>query len=125
MSKTYRYQLDRDVVLPCNTLRDYTFSNDWLVIENSSITIAVGYAWDGVSPRFNFFDLFTIGPPEGRLDKGKPITYYPSLVHDALLQFKSEIHIGNNTTTKAFDEQLKRVEFKLRRLYVAVVRAVM
>ena len=49
-----------------------------------------GYAWDGCTPKFEFLD-FVIGTPDGRLDylTEKPITYYASLVHDAIYQYKS------------------------------------
>jgi hypothetical protein len=57
---------------------------------NGLLTVFSGYAWDGCSPRFNVLGLFWVGIPNGvHHDNEKPMMYYPSLVHDVLLQMGS------------------------------------
>ncbi|MEO0807268.1 MAG: hypothetical protein AAFY33_13275, partial [Cyanobacteria bacterium J06643_4] len=52
---------------------------------NGKITVASGYEWDGNSPKaIKFFGAFWIGTPDGVVVKGKPSTYYVSLLHDIL-----------------------------------------
>lgn len=81
-----------------------------------------GYAWDGCSPKFNVFDLFIIGTPDGLIDPktGKPITYYASLVHDVLLQYQDLHNLSRKEIDGVFLHFLG--DFKLRRLYYLSVR---
>ena len=57
------------------------------IATDGTITVKEGYAWDGCSPKFNILDLFWVGTPDGAINENKPVTYYASLVHDALGQF--------------------------------------
>jgi len=122
----YKYVTHQDLLYK-NTLIKITFNNPWLEIsENGDIIIkgthADGYAWDGCTPKFNIFDLFLIGTPDGRtiVNTGKPITYYASLVHDILCQFRKDIGISRRQADKVFLIYLG--DFNLRYLYYIAVR---
>lgn len=97
------------------------FANPWLNIRNGVITVTEGYAWDGCSPKCSIADLWVIGTPDGRLDEGLPITYYASLVHDALMQFRTSLPITHQQATVIFDAMLKERKFTWRKLYVWAV----
>ncbi|MEG4444562.1 hypothetical protein QUB47_11225 [Microcoleus sp. AT9_B5] len=58
------------------------------ITKEGEIVVFQGYAWDGNSPKINIFDLFWLGTPDGIIIQNKPITYYASLIHDVLGQFK-------------------------------------
>ncbi|MBW4640113.1 MAG: hypothetical protein KME05_18170 [Gloeocapsa sp. UFS-A4-WI-NPMV-4B04] len=60
------------------------------ITKEGEIIVFQGYAWDGNSPKINFLDLFWIGTPDGIQTHNRPITYYASLIHDVLGQFKRE-----------------------------------
>jgi len=82
-----------------------------------------GYAWDGCTPKFVKFDLI-FGTPDGRLDDltEEPITYYASMVHDALYQFKDGIPISRKSADIIFYKILKEAGFKWSWIYYAGVR---
>ena len=101
------------------------------------IIVFQGYAWDGNSPKINFLDLFWIGTPDGIQTRNRPITYYASLVHDVLGQFKREPEMPSRfKSTESPDlwfskgrlgrdglyfSMLKHENFMLRHLYYLAV----
>ena len=103
------------------------FSNEWITINKRGIiTItpkSTGYAWDGCSPKKEFLDLL-IGTPDGRIDKetNKPITYYASLLHDCIYQFKNDINISRSEADKLFKLILKERNFYWFKIYYICVR---
>ena len=103
-------------------IRGRNFSNKWIFISDTGvIQIGKDYAWDGCSPKFEVADLL-IGTPDGALVNGKPKTYYASLLHDALYQFKGEHNITRKEADKEFLYQLKKVGFKWAKTYYRAVR---
>ena len=61
----------------------------WLTLQpNGNAIVYKGYSWDGNSPKFNILDFFWLGTPDGIRHANKPVTYYASLLHDILGQFK-------------------------------------
>ncbi len=82
-----------------------------------------GYAWDGCTPKFEFLD-FVIGTPDGRLDylTEKPITYYASLVHDAIYQYKSEIPVCRKDADIIFLKILSEAGFYWSWVYYIIIR---
>src|SRR5687767_14262930 len=95
-NKVYKYVHTEDVHIKTN-LTGLTFDNEWLSINKKGwITVKCsnkrGYAWDGCSPKVNFLD-FLWGTPDGKLDyrTEKSITYYASMIHDVLYQYKKEV----------------------------------
>lgn len=84
--------------------------------------ISKGYAWDGATPKFSILDLFWIGTPDGCLWEGKPKLYYPTLIHDFLLQFREELGLTRKECDDRFLEEMERVNFKLRYVYYYAVR---
>lgn len=96
-------------------------SCEFASVANYNLRVKSGYAWNGCSPTLSLAGLALIGAPEGHVDyrTGKPLTYYASLVHDALYQY----NIG--TRKKAdlkFYGMLKAANFPLARAYYIVVR---
>lgn len=87
------------------------------------IKINKGYSWDGCSPNWRI-GKFVFGTPDGKIDKitGKPITYYPSLVHDFLYQFKKEHGVSRITADTLFYSQLATAGFCCPLLYYVGVR---
>ena len=93
---TWKFRLDDDHIYCCKfpAKNAISFKDEqgkvWLeILYSGTIKISAGYAWDGCSPKFKIGDLMLIGVPDGIPDEvtGLPITYYASLVHDALYQF--------------------------------------
>lgn len=82
-----------------------------------------GYAWDGCTPKYELFD-FIVGTPDGVLDyfTEEPITYYASMVHDILYQFREEVPISRKTTDQLFRQILKEAGFRWWWLYYGMVR---
>ncbi len=104
------------------------FEKEFLKIDNDgTITLLAsqekGYAWDGCSPKINFLDI-TWGTPDGLLDTKtlKPKTYFASMIHDILYQYKAFHQISRKESDKLFYKMLKDANFKLAGLYYAGVR---
>lgn len=117
----WRYMLTSDFGYSSHHLHGVTFENRWVCIKYGNIVIREGYAWDGCSPCICVLGLFYLGPPDGAQHLGVPATYYASLVHDVLCQWRHEIPITKHAVTKIFQDLLEEVRFPLRRLYVAAV----
>lgn len=98
-----------------------TLSKDGLLRINGSRKN--GYAWDGCTPKIQFLDL-VFGVPDGKLDfyTEKPITYYASMVHDVLYQFKDEIPISRWSSDFMFYKILQQACFFWSLLYFISVR---
>ena len=117
----YQYCLEEDYTYCHTAFKGVSFSNGWLTIADGKITIYKGYAWDGCSPKIYVFGLFIIGTPDGALRFGKPWTYYASLVHDVLCQFRHDIPLSKEQVTQIFNDQLLEAKWPLRRPYVKAV----
>ena len=95
--------------------------------KNGSFIVKKGYAWNGCTPKFGFFDIL-IGTPDGVVhkDTGYPKAYYATMIHDSMYQFIPVIPKNYKLTRKAADrfflELLTRDEFILRWIYWLVVR---
>lgn len=113
----YKWKLPEDYT---TTISDKTiiFGNKWVNIQNGTMRISKGYAWDGCTPKWRIKKLM-FGIPDGKIDPetGKQMCYYASLVHDVLYQFV----IGDRKD--ADEEFLKRMKgFIHRRQYYYAVR---
>lgn len=119
----YKFTLTDNVVvnLPINVPN---FQNDWFNITDNTMYITKGYSWDGCTPKLKIGDLGYIGTPDGSLDldTGLPLTYYCSLVHDVLYQFKSEHEITRLQADVIFLLMLEEVGFSKSRFYFTFVR---
>ncbi len=116
--KVYRYRLNTLYIFRHRCLTDIHFKNQWLSISQSVMEINTSYAWDGCTPKWQPFGLFTVGVPDGADRFGKPWLYYPSLVHDVLCQFRHQIPLSQRQATQIFDDHLLEIKWPLRRLYV-------
>ncbi|MES2518383.1 MAG: hypothetical protein V4585_09765 [Bacteroidota bacterium] len=125
--KVYKFVIHEDVFIITN-IKNRSFNNCWLSIEpDGKITLngsyEDGYAWDGCSPKVVFLDI-TWGTPDGKLDwdTEAPITYYASLIHDVLYQFKGDIPISKKEADILFLLNLRKTKFKLAGIYGFAVR---
>jgi len=120
----YKFKNEEDYYKFVVRFRGRSFCSDYLEISiRGTIIIPKGYAWDGCTPKFTFLDL-VFGTPDGAIGKhGKPKTYYASMVHDALYQYKSEVPISRKEADKLFYEMLKEEDFYWSKVYYFAVRA--
>lgn len=83
----------------------------------------IGYAWNGCSPKINFLDI-TWGTPDGKMnfDSEKPKTYFASMVHDALYQYKKEVGIRRIDADRIFLQIAREEKFLLSRIYYFFIR---
>lgn len=94
---------------------------------SGEIRVLKGYAWDGCTPKFAFWDI-CIGTPDGvpNAQTKKPKAYYASLLHDALYQFSIEGLPAPLNERREIDriflEILARDGFAPRQLYYWAVR---
>ena len=100
----------------------------WLEIRrNGVIKVLVGYAWDGCTPKFSFWDI-CVGTPDGvpNAITKKPKAYYASLLHDVLYQFSiQELPAPldrRREIDKVFLALLERDGFAPRWIYYWIVR---
>lgn len=126
-NKVYKYVHKEDVWIQTN-LTGRSYSNDWIEFEsNGKFTLKgtnwKGYAWDGCSPKKNWLH-FIFGTPDGKLDfrTEKPITYYASMIHDVIYQFKGEINISRKEADAIFLIILKESRFIWKWVYYLGVR---
>lgn len=115
------YKINRPFSYQHPELSTIDFENTWLTIRDGQLTIASEYAWDGCSPKISLFGLWTIGTPDGALRYGKPWTYYASLVHDVLCQFRHEHPLTQKQVTTIFQDMLTEVHWPWRKVYVWAV----
>jgi hypothetical protein len=95
-------------------LTGITFQGQWLtILPDGKLIITKGYAWDGCTPKWNILDLFILGTPDGIINykTGLPKTYYASLVHDALYQYKHYLPFTRKQIDKLFLEMLQAEKF--------------
>ena len=95
--------------------------------KNGEIRVLKGYAWDGCTPKFSFWDI-CVGTPDGvpNAETKKPKAYYASLLHDALYQFSiAGLPAPLNERAEIdliFLKILERDGFAPRKLYYWAVR---
>ena len=129
MARPYKFKHLRADWIQTN-LVGKNFESVWLRIEpNGKITVkgdyGAGYAWDGCSPKIKLFGKI-IGTPDGRIDPNtnKPKTYYASMFHDAIYQFKRAdgMTISRKESDMIFKIMLRKSNFKAWKLYYRGVR---
>lgn len=121
LSKHYKFKLDSEYSYKHRYFSGIQYINDWFSIENGVLCVKSEYVWDGCTPKFHIMGLFSIGTPDGALRHGVPWTYYASLVHDVLCQFRYEIPLSQRQVTQIFKEQLEESKWPLTKLYVMAV----
>jgi len=102
MSKRYKFTLTQNLHTYSSELKDVYFSNDWLMVCNSFITVNTGYSWNGCS-----FAIDTIE------------TYCAGCIHDAFYQFN---FLPRKTADLAFYDLLKQNKFPFAKIYYISVR---
>jgi hypothetical protein len=93
------------------------FANEWMSINADGLIVVKGthdkgYAWDGCSPKLNFLHLIW-GTADGAMDfrTAKPFTYYASMIHDILYQFKKEVPVSRMEADILFAKILRKAGF--------------
>ena len=129
-SVRWLYRLDENFSWesPLDIKQDYAFKDKTgvvrLILERGGrITVTRGYAWNGCSPKFCFFDIL-IGTPDGVVDSrtGRPKTYHASLVHDAFYQFVPDgLPLTQHDADKCFLRLMEATGFHPRFLYFSAV----
>lgn len=128
-NKVYKFSHKEDEYIKTTILGKQFKSDDNFIELNENGVLSVngscknGYSWDGCTPKWEFLD-FTIGTPDGRFDylTEKPITYYASMLHDALYQYKSEIPISRKDADVIFLKILTESGFLWAKPYYIVIR---
>ena len=127
----YKFVHNEDVWIKTNLTGrnpDNEDPHDWLKIENDG-TITVkgsrsgGFAWNGCSPKWNCLQ-FTWGTPDGKLDyeTERPVTYYASMIHDAIYFMKGKVNISRKETDVLFRICLRKARFMWGWKYFFAVR---
>ena len=130
------YQLDEDYEykLPKKFQKDimgpFKFYNKEynliMELDGKSVKIKKGYQFIGCSPKVQLFG-HVVGTPDGKIDPktGKPLTFYCSMVHDAMTMNDDEPNMPY--TRKEMDDLFKHmlyeVGWKYSKLYWIAVRA--
>lgn len=117
----YLFKLEEDYTHPV-VIDSPDFSSRWLDIEDGVLTVKSGYAWDGCTPCCSVLGLFTINTPNGHLSGNRPITYYASLVHDALYQYRGKHSLSKEDADLMFLQDLEAREFKPAKVYYWFVK---
>ena len=94
--RTYNYKLNSDYHYYNIRLKGIYLATEYVFISDGYITIKKGYAWNGCSYVPDFKS-----------------TYYASLIHDALYQYKVDRKIAD----LVFYDLMKRDNFKLKWIY--------
>lgn len=121
MIHNWTYQLEKDFVYKHRFFENIEVSSDWFNIKDGEITIYAGYSWDGCTPKYHFLGLKIFGTPDGVLRHGKPWLYFPSLVHDCLIQFNRETPLGRHEIHNLFKDMMHKEEWPLANLYFRFV----
>ena len=129
--KVWKFVHQKNFKYKTDVLKGREFDSEWLSIsQKGKITVkgknGDGYAWDGCTPKVNKFDI-TWGNFDGKLIRFKPrdykpMTYYASMIHDVLYQYKSEAPVTRKEADIIFKDMLEEVKFKWRRLFYLGVR---
>ena len=136
--KLWKFVHHDDFQYQSTMLEGREFEGKWLKIDNDG-TITVkgsqdqkrGYAWDGCTPKFNFLQI-TWGNFDGNMHKHfilstgqhsyKPKTYYASMVHDVLYQYKRCVPVTRKEADRIFLYQLREAKWMWAGLYWVGVR---
>lgn len=120
------YEWESNISVPCDMAFADRFGVRRLeILQSGRIRVLEGYSWDGCTPKACVLDL-TVGVPDGVIDsnKEKPKTYYASLVHDALYQFKNAgLPYSRYQADLFFLRLMAETGFRLRYIYFAAVVA--
>ncbi|MCB0804935.1 MAG: DUF1353 domain-containing protein [Bacteroidales bacterium] len=130
--KVWKFVHQQDFSYQTDLLRNRKCDYTWLSItEDGTITVKgshkSGYAWDGCTPKWNLFHI-TWGNFDGMIKKFgpkdyKPYTYYASMVHDLLYQYKRCAPVTRKETDKIFLHMLRDAGFMWAGLFYFGVRA--
>ncbi|MEQ6166935.1 DUF1353 domain-containing protein [Ekhidna sp. MALMAid0563] len=135
--KLWKFVHHEDFQYEAKILKGRNCSFNFLEIVDGMITVkgsyneSRGYAWDGCTPKFNLLHI-TWGNFDGKMIKHKetvsgkttyhPMTYYASMVHDVLYQYKRCVPVTRKEADLIFYQQLKEAKFMWAWFFYAGVR---
>ena len=89
--RPWRYQLEQQYVRNVPQWTNLELHTPWLSIYGGVLVVPKHYAWDGCTPAWFLPLLGWVSPPQGKKDtQGRPASYFATLVHDALCQFRTD-----------------------------------
>lgn len=135
--KIWKFVRQTDFVYRSERLKGRACDFNWMSIaDDGTITVKgsfrKGYAWDGCTPKGVLLDLM-FGTPDGKAIKHKaavfgphayyPITYFGSMVHDMMYQYKRCGLYTRKEADLVFRDLLKESGFFWAYAYYAAVRS--
>lgn len=131
-SKVWKFVHHMDFSYQTDILKGRECDYEWLSIsKDGTITVKGsnynGYAWDGCTPKKNFLQI-TWGNFDGEITKFgpgdyKPFTYYASMIHDVLYQYKRCAPVTRKEVDLIFYGMLKEAGYMWANVYYWGVRA--
>jgi len=129
--RVWKFVEHEDLMYQTDILKGRSCNFNWLSLTPEGMltvkgTFHKGYAWDGCTPKFNFLYI-TWGIFDGQLIKHKngkyrPYTYYASMVHDVLYQYRRCVPVTRKEADLIFYDMLKATGFRWSWLFYAGVR---
>lgn len=127
MKRRYKYTLSEAYEIADTGIKGFCIVTPWVSLRgNGRMTIAKGYSWDGASPTRSILDLFWVGTPDGvtNCDTGKPMLYYATAEHDALMQLRgSRPGMPLKEINRTLKRRMDAMGFSLSTLYYGAVVA--
>ncbi len=136
LGRVWKFVHEKDYSYRTKLLEGRECDFNWLKIsKDGTLTVKgsyqKGYTWDGCTPKFNFLHI-TWGNFDGQLIQHideitgtksyKPYTYYASMIHDVLYQYKRCAPVTRKEADLIFYELMKKSGFMWTRLFYAGVR---
>jgi hypothetical protein len=136
-NRVWKFVHEKDYSYRTELLKGRECNFNWLKIsKDGTITVKgsyyKGYAWDGCTPKFNCLHI-TWGICDGQLIQHidemtgkksyKPCTYYASMIHDVIYQYKRCAPVTRKEADMIFYELLKKSGFMWSWIYYAGVRS--
>jgi len=129
--KVWKFVHNEDFTYTTNLLLNRSCDFIWLSIsDNGTITVKGshpdGYGWDGCTPKMNLLHI-TWGIFDGKLKQFgegnyKPYTYYASMIHDVLYQYKRCVPVTRKEADLIFYTMMKESGFMWAHIYYIFVR---
>ena len=130
-TRVWKFVRHEDFIHKSSILKNRSCNYNWLSISKEGEirvkgSFKKGYAWDGCTPKANLLHI-TWGNFDGKLkkfDEGdyKPYTYYASMIHDVLYQYKRCAPITRREADRIFYNLLKESGFMWAYFYFIGVR---
>ena len=116
-SKKYFYIIIEDIEFYDDRFKSLDFSNDYCEFKNGKLTVKKGYAFNGATPRWEFFGC-EFGTPQGRAYSGLRGFAF----HDAMYQYGKVIGLKRKYADRVQKTIHIEDEFNPAKFYCVVLR---